>query len=162
MLPALVIALAPIVGGAIAGALLYYWPRISLWAHNHLLPWVDANLPMFAQDVRLVFAEAERIASGAREMIKKAWQRIRTFLLSQVVEFLRVPGADKWIVRITSYLKRPEGSEKRFVRRISESEEPLSWDELPPHVRAHLLREGRDDISFDMVDVQERLLTEMN
>jgi len=162
MLPALVFVLVPIVGGAVAGALIHYWPRISLWAHNQLLPWVDHNLPMFAQDIRLVFGEAERIVSTARALVKDAWRRIRTFLLSQAVEFLRVPGSDKWIVRITSYLKQPEGSEKRFVRRISESEEPLSWDDLPPHVRSHLLREGVDDFSFDMVDVQDRLLTETN
>ncbi|WP_432932391.1 hypothetical protein ACQPZZ_14625 [Microbispora sp. CA-135349] len=162
MLPALVFVLVPLVGGAVAGALLHFWPRISLWAHNHLLPWVDRNLPMFAHDIRLVFGEAERLASAARAVIKDAWQRIRSFLLSQVVEFLRVPGSDKWIVRITSYLKQPEGGDKRFVRRISESEEALSWEDLPPHVRSHLLREGVDDVLVDMVDVHDRLLTETN
>ncbi|MEU7882982.1 hypothetical protein [Microbispora bryophytorum] len=158
----LLVVLAPLVGGAVAGALLHFWPRISLWAHDHLLPWVDHNLPMFADDIRLVFAEADRLASVARAAVKAAWQRVRAFLLSQVVEFLRVPGGDKWIVRITSYLKQPEGSAKPYMRRISETDEPLSWEDLPPHVRKDLLRQGVNDASVDMVDVHDRLLTETN
>jgi hypothetical protein len=155
----LVVILAGVIGAALAGVAVYLWPTIMGWSREHLLPWVDRNIPELAEAVRLAFQNLDRISVDLRRAVRSAWRRLRRVLLSETAKFVEVVNGG-WAVQITSYLRNLEQGEKPVVRVITEQR--LDWEELPEEIRAQALSHGLRDSSLDVVQVRDQLLSEAN
>lgn len=144
---------------AFSSIVLYFWPKLMGWAQEHLLPWADRYLPLVAEEVRLAFAEIDKVAVELRSAVKGAWRKLRTVLLSETAQFVRLLN-DQWAVRITSYLRNLEEGAKPFVRTVTEQH--VDWDDLPAEIRSQALANGISDQTIDIRTVRDRLLDEMH
>jgi hypothetical protein len=154
----LTLVLTGLVGTALAGVALYYWPQIMSWAREHVLPWIDRNIPELADSVRLAFQDLDNVAVGLRRTVRAAWHKLRKVLLSQVAEFVQVYDSN-WAVRITSYLRNLEERDKPYVKVVTE--QGLRWEELPEDVRAAAMSNGINGTKVDIVKARDQLLSEM-
>src|ERR1700680_40544 len=135
----LAIILVALVGAALAAVAVYFWPQIMSWAREHLLPWVDKNIPELAEAVRLAFQDLDKIAVELRRAVRTAWRKLRHVLLSETAVFVeRYKG--EWAVRITSFLRNLEQGEKPVVKVITEQR--LDWQDLPEEIRAQAMSNG--------------------
>ncbi|RKS74313.1 hypothetical protein BZB76_2824 [Actinomadura pelletieri DSM 43383] len=153
----LALILAPLVGVAVAAVAVYFWPAIMGWTREHLLPWVDRNIPELADAVRLAFQNLDGIAVDLRRMVRSAWRRLRKVLLHETARFVELADTG-WAVQITSYLRTLEEGEKPVVRVVTEQK--LAWDELPEEIRAQALSDGLHDSAFDVTKTRDQLLSE--
>jgi hypothetical protein len=151
------LVLAGLVAAGLVGVAVYFWPQIMSWAREHLLPWVDRNIPEMADSVRLAFQDLDKVAVGLRRAVRTAWRKLRNVLLSQTAEFVGLVNGE-WAIRITSYLRNLEEGEKPVVRVVTEQE--LDWDDLPEEIRASAMSNGISGTSIDIVKVRDQLLSE--
>ena len=139
----------------IAGALgvsatfaLIFWDQILGWAEDSLFPWIKNNIPSIESAVRKAFSALDKKAVDTRKIIRKAWKKLRKFLLKQVVTLER-KSSNKWIRRVTSWvIKVLESGEKVPVK--VETEEKVNWDELPEDVRKEFLSKGKSESEIDV------------
>jgi len=154
---ALTLVLAGLVGGALAGVAVYYWPQIMSWAREHVLPWIDRNTPDLAAPVRLAFADLDIVAVGLRRAVRHAWRKLRAVLVSQTAEFVG-PLDGQWAVRLTSCLRPLEEGGRPCVTMVTE--QALAWEELPADVRAAAMSNGVGGMTIDIVRARDQLLSE--
>ena len=156
MLPVILL----VVGGLALMVGLIYWDRIRGWAESALFPWVRQHLPALEETVREAFATLDGVAVAVRRVVKAAWEKLRGYLLKQVVEFERTSD-NVFLCRVTSWLRRalskPEPVvEKRVV------EQTVDWDDLPSDVRDQLLRQDKASVEIDVVRTREQELAMAN
>lgn len=149
--------LVTLVGVAIATVVVSLWPQIMSWTREHLLPWVDENIPGLAQAVRLAFADLDQIAVELRRAVRIAWRNLRDILLSQTATFVKLINGD-WAVQITSFVCNLELSEKPVVKIVTEQR--LDWSELPADICARAMSNGLDGSTIDILTTREQLLTD--
>lgn len=150
--------LAGLVTLAAVGITVYLWPRIMGWAREHILPWIDEHVPALADAVRQAFLAVDKVAVAMRNAIHRAWQRLRTALLKQVLTYHQL-ARNRWVARITTFLMRQEQREKPVVKLITEQE--VAWEDLPADVRAQMINgDGLHDTEVDIVAARDRLLAE--
>jgi hypothetical protein len=153
----LTVVLAGVVGAGLAAVAVYFWPTIMGWAREHLLPWVDVNVPDLAGAVRLAFHDLDRISVELRRAVRTTWWRLRQVLLGQVATFVEA-RAGEWAVQITSSLRAPRQAGRPVVEVVTEQR--LDWGELPEEIRAQALANGLRDVSLDVMRARDRLLSE--
>jgi hypothetical protein len=153
----LTLVIATLVGAGLVGAVVYFWPQIMSWAREHLLPWVERNVPELAESVRLAFADLDKVAVGLRRAVRAAWRRLRTMLLSQTAQFFGLVNGE-WAIRITSYLRNLDKRDKRDVRMVTE--ERLEWEDLPEEIRAEAMSNGINGTTIDITKARDQLLEE--
>jgi hypothetical protein len=153
--------LAPIlvglVGNSLAAVAVFFWPQIMTWAREHLLPWVDRNVPELARSVRLAFQDLDKIAVELRRAVRTAWRKLRGVLLSETATFVAVANGE-WAVRITSYLRNVEQADQPVVKVVTDQQ--LNWEDLPAEVRAAAMSDGLLGKSIDILKARDLLLTE--
>jgi hypothetical protein len=154
---ALTLILAGILGAGLAGIAAYFWPQIMTCAREHLLPWIDRNVPDLAGSVRLAFHDLDKIAAELCRAVRAAWRQLRVVLLSQVATFVELfNGA--CAIRITSRFRILENRDTAPVTVVTEQE--LDWEDLPDEVRAAAMSDGITGMSIDIVRARDQLLTE--
>jgi hypothetical protein len=149
---AIILGIAAIAGTAAA---IIYWNKLVSWAFNSLFPWVDKNIPELSEFVRNAFVRLDRIAASIRVSVKAAWQRVRQTLLQQVAEFEQLTR-NTWLLRITSWVKVKLSAldPEPVVKRV-QTEQVISYDELPPQVREQLLRQGKTTHRIDVTEARD-------
>ncbi|MBV8892272.1 MAG: hypothetical protein JO266_09940 [Acidobacteria bacterium] len=149
----------PLLFGAlfIAGAAaLLWWEKILNWAEDHLKPWISANMPYLSQYLDDAFVALDNVAVELRKAAKSAWQQLRQVLIKQVAGFVRHDDG-KWTLRITSWLAT-QNSTGPVIKR--ETEQLLSWDDLPEEVREQYFREHQTSREIDITMLRdEQVLT---
>jgi len=147
-----------------AGAVVvFYWTKILRWAQSSLLPWVTQHMPDLEKFVKNAFVAVDKVAAPTRAMAKDAWQRLRQVLLRHVQKFEQLPNGT-WRVRITSWLRETIeelGSAEPLITEIT-TERQLTYDELPPEVRADWLRQGFTTRELDVTEVRDKELLELS
>ena len=153
------IELAIILGVVAASAIVaIYWTKILNWAQKSLMPWVDKNLPELSDAVRTAFVIADKAMSPARAAVKAAWQRVRTYLLKQIAEFEQVSN-NSWMLRISSWVRvRLDAMDPAPAVKLIQTEQLISFDELPPEIREQLLRKGETTQRVDVTRAQDNEL----
>jgi hypothetical protein len=151
------LVLTALVGAALVGVAVYYWPQIMSWAREHVLPWIDRNIPELADSVRLAFQDLDNVAVSLRRAVRSAWHRLRNVLISQTAEFVELFNS-AWAVRITSYLRTLEDGDKPYVKVVTE--QGLRWEELPEDVRKAAMANGINGTKIDIVQARDKLLSE--
>jgi hypothetical protein len=149
---AIVLGLAAIAGTA---AITIYWTKIVNWARNSLMPWVDKNIPELSDFVRDAFVVLDKAVASIRVAAKAAWQRLRQTLLQQVAEFEQLTPST-WLLRVTSWMKAKLNAldPEPAVTRI-QTEQVISYSDLPPQVREQLLREGKTKHRIDVTEARD-------
>jgi hypothetical protein len=144
----------PLLFGAllVAGsAALLWWEKILNWAEDHLKPWISANMPYLSQYLDDAFVALDNVAVKLRKAAKKAWQQLRQVLIKQVAEFVRQYDGN-WTLRITSWLAT-QNSAQPVVKR--ETEQHLSWDDVPDEVREQYLRQHQTSREIDIIKLRD-------
>jgi hypothetical protein len=149
--------LVVMVGAALLGVAVYFWPQIMTWAREHMLPWVERYIPQLADSVRMAFLQLDNIAVRLRRASRDAWRKLRTVLLSQTAKFVEKTKSE-WIVQIESYLLTRQEADRPYVRVVTE--QPVSYEDLPDSVRASGLKNGVDGMTIDIVKARDELLRE--
>jgi hypothetical protein len=150
---AIILGLAAIAGTA---AVVIYWTKIVNWARNSLMPWIDKNIPELSEFVRDAFVMIDKVAAPIRDLAKTAWQRVRQTLLHQVAEFEQ-RTQNTWLLRITSWVKvKLDALDPEPVVKQVQTEQIISYDELPPQVREQLLREGKTTHRIDVTEARDK------
>ena len=134
--------------GVSATFALIFWDQILGWAQDSLFPWIENNIPLIEDVVKEAFIAVDEVASSIRKTARKAWKKLREFLLKQVVKLER-KSSNKWIRRVTSWvIKVLESGEKVPVK--VETEGKVNWDELPEDVRKEFLSKGKSESEIDV------------
>jgi hypothetical protein len=147
--------LVGLVGAAFAGVTGYFWPQIMSCAREHLVPWIDRNVPDLATAVRLAFYDLEYISDALCRAAGDAWCKLRTVLLSQVATFVELFNGD-CALRITSKLRTFDGGAEAVANLVTEHE--LSWESLPEEVRAAAVSSDIRGLSIDIVQARDQAL----
>jgi len=127
------------------------------WTREHLLPWVDENVPVLAQAVRLAFHDLDMIAVELRRAVRSAWRSLRGILVSETATFVE-QAAGEWTLQITSFVRDTAVSERPAVKIVTEQR--LNWEDLPPDVRTQAISQGLNGITIDLVAAREQLLAD--
>ncbi len=155
-IPVFVTVLAGILG---VGTVLViaFWPQIIMWARDSLLPWVKRNLPEFAGYVEKAFLRLDDAITSVRRAIKAAWEKVRQWLLKETLE-IRQKSSSTFVRKVTSWIVKQVEGKPKFLK--VNSEEELSWDELPDEVREEFLRRGKMK-PIDVTEIRDRELSEL-
>jgi hypothetical protein len=153
---ALTLVLAGLVGAGLAGVAAYFWPQIMTCAREHLLPWIDRNVPGLAGSVRLAFHDLDEIAAEWFRAVRAAWGQLRTVLLSQVATFVELFNGD-CAIRITSRLRPLDGGGE-VITVVTDQE--LGWPGLPAEIREAARSGGLRGTSIDLVRARDQILLE--
>jgi len=154
---ALTLILMGLVGTGLAGVAAYFWPQIMTCAREHLLPWIDRNVPDLAGSARIAFHDLDKIAVELCRAVRAAWRKLRVVLLSQVATFVELFSGG-CAIRITSTFCVLEDHDQTPVAVVTEQE--LDWGDLPEEIRAAARSDGLRDLSIDIVRARDQLLTE--
>lgn len=146
--------------GLLVATALVLWEQILEWARDSVLPWFREHLPMLEGVVSDAFVKLDSKMSHLRRSIKLSWEKIRGYLLKQVVE-LNQNSSKKWIRRITAWLMPVlKGSNSHVTKIVSEQE--LPWDELPPDVREAVLRQQKRSFNNDVTAERDQELAQIH
>jgi hypothetical protein len=152
-LPAL---LADQLGTASAGVAVSLWPQIMALAREHLIPWIDQNVPELAGPARLAFHDLDIVADELRRVVRGSWRRLRVVLIGQTVQF-GMASDGEWVIRITSRLRGPTAGDTPVVVLTTEERLCLEW--LPEGVSVAGLNQFRS-AAIDIAQVRDDLLAE--
>lgn len=140
---------------AVAGAVaIAFWDKIREWAFNSLFPWIRNNYPNLSGTVREAFLKLDNAATAARRNIKSAWEKLRKYLLKQVVSLSKRSG-NIWVKEITSWIISSIENGKPKVKKI-ETVEDINWDELPDDIRAAAMRSDINSREENITEVRDR------
>jgi hypothetical protein len=156
-MPFPLIALVVVVGAGVVAATIAvaYWKKILNWALNSLVPWLDQNYPELVGPVKEVFVRIDKLAAPALAALKKTWQHIRQSLLQVVEEFEQLSNSN-WLLRTTSWVRMKLDSldPTPVVKRI-QTEQVISYEELPPEIREQVLRRGESAFKVDVTKTRD-------
>jgi hypothetical protein len=156
----IIVALITAIITVTTGVALLFWHRLLDWAMSSLLPWCDDNLPTLAPIVRGAFAVLDKAGVPTRRAVKQSWQKVREYLLKQVVQLER-QSSGTWIQRVTSWLVNvlDSGEPTREVKKRV-VEEDVDYFDLPEEVREEYIRKERKSTEFDITKMRDEELKE--
>ncbi|MEM9924822.1 MAG: hypothetical protein AAF915_13885 [Cyanobacteria bacterium P01_D01_bin.50] len=145
---------------AVVGVIITVWHKILEWAQTSLFPWLKENLPHIVEQVKDAFIWIDNeVAVPIRQIVKKAWEKLRNYLLQTVTEFERRTESI-WVRRITSFvIQRLEQAQPKVKKVVIE--EDVNWDELPPDVKKFWIRDGRQNLELDVTQIRDKEIEEL-
>jgi hypothetical protein len=150
--------LADQLGAATAGVAVSLWPQIMALAREHLIPWIDQNVPELAGPARLAFHDLDIVADELRRAVRGSWRRLRVVLIGQTVQFGTASDGE-WVILITSRLRGRAAADAPVV--VLTTVERLSLEWLPEEVRATGLNQFRS-AAIDVAQIRDDLLSEVD
>ncbi len=156
--PTFIWAIAGILGGGVALALIF-WNQILEWAQDNLFPWIQNNIPSIESQVREAFSALDNVATSTRYLIRKAWKKLREYLLKQVVKLER-QSSGKWKMQVTSWVIKNLLEPKKVLEVVTEKD--VDWEELPPDVRAEWLKLEKSKAEIDVTEYRDKQIDEMD
>lgn len=151
----LTLVLVDVVGTGLARVAAYFWPQIMTCAREHLVPWIDRNIPDLAGAVRLAFHDLDEIEAELCRAVRAAWCKLRAVLISQAATFVELFNGD-CALRITSNICILEDCDTAPVTVVTEQE--LDWEGMPEEIRAAAVSNGIRGMSIDIVRARDQLL----
>lgn len=144
------------------GAALILWKQVLQWALDSLFPWVEVNIPTIAPIVREAFSVLDKIGTPTRITVKKSWEKVRRYLLKQVLQFEK-KSSDTWVRRVISLLVTVLDSNEpvRKAKQVTTEKDVDFYDEeMPEDVRQAFIRRGETITEFDVTKMQDEELAE--
>jgi hypothetical protein len=153
----LTLVLVDVVGAALANAATHFWPQIMTCAREHLVTWIDRNIPDLAEPVRLAFHDLDEIEPELCRAVRAAWRKLRIVLISQTVTFVELFNGD-CALRIASDVRVLDDRVTVPVTVVTEHE--LDWEGMPEEIKAAAVSDGIRDMSIDIVRARDQLLAQ--
>jgi hypothetical protein len=153
----LTLVLADVVSAGLANVATQFWPQIMTCAREHLVTWIDRNIPDLAEAVRLAFHDLDEIEAELCRAVRAAWRKLRTALISQTATFVELFNGG-CALRITSDVRVLDGRDTAPVTVVTEHE--LDWEGMPEEIRAAAVSDGIRDMSIDIVRARDQLLAQ--
>ncbi|NET29537.1 hypothetical protein [Okeania sp. SIO1I7] len=157
-IPTFIWAIAGILGGGVALALIF-WNQILEWAQYNLFPWIQNNIPSIESQVREAFSAVDNVATSTRYLIRKAWKKLREYLLKQVVKLER-QSSGKWKMQVTSWVIKNLLEPEKVSEVVTEKD--VDWEDLPPDVRAEWLKLEKSKAEIDVTEYRDQQIDEMD
>ncbi|NEP73053.1 MAG: hypothetical protein F6K25_13965 [Okeania sp. SIO2G4] len=153
------IAIALGLGALGATLVIIFWKQILKWAEESLFPWIKTNIPSIENQVRKAFSAVDNVVVTTRNIIRKAWKKLREYLLKQVIKLER-KSSGEWIKQVTSWtIKILESGKKVPIK--TEIEEVVDWEDLPQDVREEWLKQEKSKAEIDVTEYRDREIMEM-
>lgn len=149
------LALDGLVANGLVGVVSYLWPQTMSWAREHILPWVERNIPDLANSVRLAFQDLDKVADDLQQVVRAAWCRLRTVLISQSVQFVQLAHG-VWVVRFISCMRVRNGSGEEVACVVGEQQ--LDWASQCEEIRAAAVSNRLSGTWIDVVRARDRML----
>lgn len=149
------LALDGLVADGLVGVVGYLWPQTMSWAREHILPWVERNIPDLANSVRLAFQDLDRVADDLQQVVRAAWCRLRAVLVSQSAQFVRLPNGS-WVIRFLSCLRVRNGGGEEVA--CVAGEQQLDWAGQCQEIHAVAVANGLSGTCVDVVRARDRML----
>ena len=109
-------------------------------AREHLVTWIDRNIPDLAEPVRLAFHDLDEIEAELFRAVRgAAWRKLRTVLISQTATFVELFNGE-CALRITSDVRVLDDRDTVPVTVVTEHE--LDWEGMPEEIRAAAVSDG--------------------
>lgn len=155
------LAVIAIIGAGIvisAAVAIVYWTKILNWALTSLVPWLDKNIPELKHPVQEVFVRIDKLAAPALALLKKTWQQVRETLLQVIEEFEQL-SQKEWVLRVTSWVRvKLDALDPAPVVKRVQTEQVISYEDLPQEVREQLLRKGVTTHRIDVTRARDEEL----
>ena len=157
MLEAIVIlSIALAVGTAVA---VKFWPEVLEWSRDNLIPWLEQKSEKLGKLARSALAQLDQVAVPLRVKARRAWEKLRKWLLQEMIE-LRRESNGTWVKTITTYfITVLDSGAAPPMRR--QTEEVVSWDDLPLEVRDASLRWDDSKKSINVTEIRDKELREL-
>lgn len=138
--------------GVAFSALIFLWEKVTLWAKESLLPFIEKHLPIIRKHVENAFIWIDKnIAVPTRRLIKSAWNQIRQYLLKMAMYFEK-KSTNKWLRKTTSYVIKALDS-KKVVKQVVEEE--IDWDDLSPEIRKSWMKSKENNLEIDYTAIKD-------
>ena len=157
--PLLIGAIGAALGLVSAVAVVMFWKQILKWAEESLFPWIKTNIPSIESAVREAFSALDNKAVAIRNIIRKAWKKLREYLLKQVITFQR-QSSGEWVRQATSWVIKNLESGDKVPARVTVEEE-IDWQVLPPDVRAEWLKRQKNEAQINITEYRDQQIMEM-
>ena len=138
--------------GVALTALTVFWNQIMDWAQESVIPWFRRKFPSLAPYVEKAFTTLDNVVVKVRRAAKAAWEKIRVFLLQEVIKF-RKRYDGKWLRVIESWLMRKD----QKVEKNTTTEE-VEWSDLPDAVREAMMKKGTHEMEEDVTKKRDQEL----
>jgi len=137
-----------------------FWKQILKWAEDSLFPWIKTNIPWIESEVREAFSAVDNVVVTTRNLIRKAWEKLREYLLKQVITFER-QSSGEWEKEVTSWIIKVLESGEKVPAKIV-VKEAVPWEVLPPDVRAEWLKREKSKAEINLTEYRDREMMEMS
>lgn len=143
-----------VVAAITAGAAVRYWAKILEWGMTSLLTWVQGNAPGLEQPLRVAFTNLDKVMVPVYNAAKDAWVRIRHVLEEQIQTFERLANGT-WRLTVLSKLREGLGGATNGRVPDHVTQEDVRYEDLPPEVRDHWLRNGLTRYSINVTEARD-------
>jgi len=138
------------------------WEKFIPWVVECLFDWIKDTLPKLAKFsgdvVKLAFTVIKKVSEISIQAIREAWKTIRPFLFEIMMNFEK--EASSWVRVIRSkLLKFNSGEQPIIVTR--ESREEIAFEDMPPDVRAAIIRGSETKREINIKELRDLELLEM-
>lgn len=116
--------------------------------------WTQSVLPQLTKFAREAWIILDRVAMPLKRAAKKAWRELRRYLLKQTLDVFQI-SPNHWAYKIITWFMPSESAYGKVTR--TEEQVEVAWEDLPPDVRAELLRRRQ----VEQVNVTETRDAEM-
>jgi hypothetical protein len=138
--------------GVTFSALIFLWEKVTVWAKESLLPFIEKHLPIIRTQVESAFIWIDKnIAVPTRVSIKSAWNKIRQYLLKMAMYFEK-KSTNKWLRKTTSYVIKTLEL-KKVVKQVVEEE--IDWDDLSPEMRKRWMKSKENNLEIDYTAIKD-------
>ncbi|MBD2208192.1 hypothetical protein H6G33_25470 [Calothrix sp. FACHB-1219] len=144
-----------------ATATVTFWHQILNWGEKNLFPWFDKHLPTIAPYLKNAFLKVNNVVTNVRRAVKNAWEKIREYLLKQVVELNR-KTTSTWIQRVTSWVIEASGYNNKPVVKQITTEVEVNWDDLPPDVYEAVIKRQNSSVEKNITEMRDKELALIN
>ncbi|MEH2359574.1 hypothetical protein [Nostoc sp.] len=143
-----------------AAATITFWHQILDWGEKNLFPWFDKHLPTVAPYLKDAFCGVNNVVTKVRRDVKNAWEKIREYLLEQVVELNR-KTTSTWIQRVTSWVIEASGYNNKPVFKKITTEVEVNWDDLSPDVQEAFIKRQESSFEKNITELRDKEMAEM-
>jgi hypothetical protein len=137
-------------------AALAFWKELVFWVQENILVWIkDDGIALAAETVRLALTALGQAPRKLHNAIKNSWNSLKRFLIEAFVTFEQsVSSPVSWIRRLSSKALRTTSSTNPVI--VSrEVEEKISWEDLPPEIRASWIQSSQSSYDVDIMSTRD-------
>ena len=130
---------------ATISAAIMFWPHIADFFATKVIPWARRNLSEETADkIASLFSWLDNKVCFIRVQLTELWQVFARVFLGGEIKVKKLSATEALETR-TSYLRKDDETVVRSVE-----ERKVSWDQIPPKIKAAMIKHNRQKASMDI------------